>query len=408
MRIGLFGQFGSGNTGNDGSLEAMLQLLKRNYPDAKLICICSKPDTVAQTFDLPVYPVSQAASSNWLLRTINKAMLHFPRRAVGFCSAFLVSSQLDLIVVPGTGILDDFNENPFGWPFTVLRWSLAAKLANTRMIFVSIGAGPVDHPLSRFFIRRASRLAAFRSYRDQVSHDFMKHLGVDPPQDFVSADIAFALPTVPDENRDGGVQCVGIGVMTYRGWKKKDKDGDAIYGDYVAKITKLVNGLLTSGRQVRLLMGDKSDLEAARDILRQLGPAEADKVTFDPAASLRDLMHQIAGTDLVIASRYHNIVCALAMGRPTISLAYASKNDALLQDTGLAAFRHRIDGFDPETILSQVDFAFEHRTEITKQVKAGVEHYRSQLSRQEEFLRETFLNTTTKTVEPAIMSLRPN
>jgi len=128
MRIGLFGQFGSGNTGNDGSLEAMLQLLKRNCPGAQLVCICSRPDIVAQKFDLTARPVSQPYPSNWLLRAVNKAMLHVPRRAVGFCCALLLASQLDLIVVPGTGILDDFNENPFGWPFAVLRWSLAARL----------------------------------------------------------------------------------------------------------------------------------------------------------------------------------------------------------------------------------------------------------------------------------------
>lgn len=187
-----------------------------------------------------------------------------------------------------------------------------------------------------------------------------------------------------------------------------EKDGDAIYRDYVSKVTTLVTRLLASGRQVRLLIGDKGDIEAARDILEQLAPAEANKVAFEPSASLHELMQQIAKTDVVIASRYHNIVCALAMGRPTISMAYASKNDALLHDTGLAAFCHRIDNFDPETILSQVDFAFEHQTILTTQVKAGVERYRSRLARQEELLPTTFLDNVRSTADPAIQSRRPN
>lgn len=404
MRVGLFGQFGSGNTGNDGSLEAMLQLLKRNCPDAQLVCICSRPDIVAQKFDLPAHPVSRPYPSNWLLRAINKAMLHAPRRTIGFCCALLLASQLDFIVVPGTGILDDFNENPFGWPFAVLRWSLAARLTGTRMIFVSIGAGPVNHPLSRCFVRWAAKLAAFRSYRDQVSHDFMRQLGVAPSGDFVSADIAFALPTVPDGNRDSLRQCVGIGVMTYRGWEKAEKDGNTIYRNYVAKMATLAKRLLDSGRQVRLLIGDKGDTEAAREILEQLPAAEADKVIFEPSASLHDLMQQIAKTDVVIASRYHNIVCALAMGRPAISLAYASKNDALLHDTGLAAFCHRIDSFDPETILSQIDLAFTQRTALSQHVKAGVERYRSRLAGQEEILRVVFLDPTRQKADCATQS----
>ena len=40
-RIGLFGLFGSGNIGNDGSLEAMLAFLRSALPDAKLVCVCS-------------------------------------------------------------------------------------------------------------------------------------------------------------------------------------------------------------------------------------------------------------------------------------------------------------------------------------------------------------------------------
>lgn len=404
MRVGLFGQFGSGNTGNDGSLEAMLQLLKRNCPDAQLVCICSRPDIIARKFDLPAHPVSRPYPSNWLLRAINKAMLHAPRRTIGFCCALLLASQLDFIVVPGTGILDDFNENPFGWPFAVLRWSLAARLTGTRMIFVSIGAGPVNHPLSRRFVRWAAKLAAFRSYRDQVSHDFMKQLGVAPSGDFVSADIAFALPTVLDEIQDSSHQCVGIGVMTYRGWEKAEKDGNAIYRNYVAKMATLAKRLLDSGRQVRLLIGDKGDMAAAGDILEQLPAAEADKVIFEPSASLHDLMQQIAKTDVVIASRYHNIVCALAMGRPAISLAYASKNDALLHDTGLAAFCHRIDSFDPETILSQIDLAFTQRTALSQQVTAGVERYRSRLAGQEEILRALFLDPTRQKADCATQS----
>ena len=35
-RIGIFGLFGSGNLGNDGSLESFLDFLRSAYPDAEL------------------------------------------------------------------------------------------------------------------------------------------------------------------------------------------------------------------------------------------------------------------------------------------------------------------------------------------------------------------------------------
>ncbi|WP_436118394.1 hypothetical protein [Phyllobacterium sp. LjRoot231] len=49
MKIALLGLFGSGNTGNDGSLESMVSFLRRSTPDAELLCICPNPEVVTGT-----------------------------------------------------------------------------------------------------------------------------------------------------------------------------------------------------------------------------------------------------------------------------------------------------------------------------------------------------------------------
>lgn len=391
MRIGLFGQFGSGNTGNDGSLEAMLQLLKRNCPGAQFICICSRPDIIEDKFQIKAVPVGKPASDNAFLRMLDKALLQLPRRMSGFLAAISLAHGIDVIVVPGTGILDDFNEDPFGWPFAILRWSVAARLGGARFAFVSIGAGPVTHPLSRFFIGKASKIAAYRSYRDQVSYDFMRSLNVSVTKDLVSADIAFSLPTPEEKLRNSADQRVGLGIMTYKGWKKRALDGEAIYDNYLNKMTKLISELLIDGRQVRLLTGDKGDLEAIHDLRQRISAKHAHNVIFEPVTSLDVLMQQIAKTDIVVASRYHNIVCALAMGRPAISIGYARKNDALLNDTGLSEFCHHIENFNPQTVLGQIDNMFSRREQLVKTVEVGVKHYRQKLAEQEECLRVNLL-----------------
>lgn len=387
MRIGLFGQFGSGNTGNDGSLEAMLHVLNRISPDAHLVCICSSPEIIAPKFHIEAVPVGQAASAHGYLRLLNKLLFNFPRRLTGFIGAVTIAQGLDLIIVPGTGILDDFNENPFGWPFAILRWSIAARLAGARFAFVSIGAGPVTHPLSRLFIRKAALLAAYRSYRDQVSYDFMRSLGVSARADAVSADIAFALPRAEDVLTNSADQRIGLGVMNYRGWRKNARDGAAIYEAYLNKMRILVDGLLARGRQVRLLIGDQGDLAAVKDLQSLVCHRDKGNVIFEPPASLQELMQQIACTDIVIASRYHNIVCALAMTRPAISIGYARKNDALLNDTGLGCYCHHIETFNPQHLLEQIDEIFETRAELVTLVERGVTIYRHRLREQEEVLR---------------------
>ncbi len=402
MKIGLFGQFGSGNLGNDGSLEAMLQLLRRVRPDADLPCICPRPDVVSRRFGIATAQLGGRPFSSGIIRAVDKVFLKLPHRLSGFIGAVTVAHGLDLVIVPGTGILDDFGEGPFGWPLVVLCWALATRLGGAKLAFVSIGAGPVANGMSRRFIRMAGLIAAFRSYRDTISQDFMKSLGVDSRADPVSADLAFALPPAEDEPRNHAQGCVGIGVMTYRGWKKRDARGPAIYEAYLGKLAEIAETLLRQGQQVRLLIGDLGDREAIDNLLNRIHAPGAEKIVVEPAASLEDVMRQIATTDIVVASRYHNIVCALAMGRPAISLGYAAKNGALLSDTGLDGFQHHIETFDPKAVLAQIDTMLERREQLAADVREGVKRYRLQLAHQEEILRAGLLR------EPRDAALSPS
>jgi polysaccharide pyruvyl transferase WcaK-like protein len=73
----------------------------------------------------------------------------------------------------------------------------------------------------------------------------------------------------------------------------------------------------------------------------------------ETASSFHDVMSQIANTDVVVATRYHNVVCALMLGKPTISIAYAKKNDVLLAEMNLAEFCQHIEDLDVDLIVNQ-------------------------------------------------------
>ena len=64
-------------------------------------------------------------------------------------------------------------------------------------------------------------------------------------------------------------------------------------------------------------------------------------------------MAQIADTDVVVATRYHNVVCALKLGRPTLSIGYADKNDVLLAEMGLGEFCQHIEKLDVDLLTEQ-------------------------------------------------------
>ena len=52
-RVGLVGLLGSGNLGNDGSLEAVFAYLDAEHPDAILDFMCSGPDQITARYGVP-------------------------------------------------------------------------------------------------------------------------------------------------------------------------------------------------------------------------------------------------------------------------------------------------------------------------------------------------------------------
>jgi len=56
-RVGFFGLLGSGNIGNDGSLESMLAFLRTSHPDAELGAMCSGPEQVTTRYGIPATPM---------------------------------------------------------------------------------------------------------------------------------------------------------------------------------------------------------------------------------------------------------------------------------------------------------------------------------------------------------------
>ncbi|MEK1886683.1 MAG: polysaccharide pyruvyl transferase family protein [Phyllobacterium sp.] len=391
MKVGLLGQFGSGNTGNDGSLEAMLNFLRASRPDAELICICSNPKAVTEHYDVDAISIGGIPDRGPKFNQINRLLGGIPRRLLSFRAALNQLKGTDLVIVPGTGILDDFQETAFGWPFVILRWCLAARLRNASIAFVSIGAGPITQPLSRLFLKTGARMAGYRSYRDDLSRDFMKSIGFDVRRDPVSADLAFALPPADEPVVPAGHDVrVGVGVMSYSGWKKAGEKGELIYRTYLKKLETLITWMHERGLEVRLLTGDSVDRQAVTDIMKMIDShdlADGPRIIAEEMTSLHDVMAQIAQTDIVVATRYHNVVCALRMERPVISIGYAEKNNALLGATGLSEYCHHVETFDVDVLKQQVTRMLADRTRLAGEVKRGVAVFHAKLAEQEAVIR---------------------
>jgi polysaccharide pyruvyl transferase WcaK-like protein len=392
--IGLFGMFGTGNIGNDGSLESMVRFVRRVAPQERMLCICGDPAAVEKTFGLEAVPIYHQPE-----RLAERRAVALVQRAVGRATMWLHAARqlrrLKALIIPGMGVLDDFSVSPLGlgWPHDILSWCLLGRLMGVKVVFASIGAGPIRHPMSRWLLKAAARAAHWRSYRDTISKAFMESIGFDTRNDPIYPDIAFRLPA-PASTRppagEGRPLIVGVGVMAYYGWRNHANRGTATYTGYIRKMTSFVVWLLDRGHGVRLLMGDEADRRAVDDLFRAVRsarPERADEsMVFAPAQTLHDVMRQIVHTDLVVATRYHNVVCALRVGKPTISISYAAKNDALLDAMGLADYCQSIDRLDVALLEEQTLQLISDRTALEQRIRRAGARFETSLREQEDLL----------------------
>ncbi|MFI6855369.1 polysaccharide pyruvyl transferase family protein [Streptomyces sp. NPDC050416] len=353
-RIGVFGLLGSGNLGNDGSLEAVLGHLRAEHPEAVVDALCGGPEVVTARYGIP------ATRLHWYrgeYRTASRAGAIAAKGLGKLVDAFRTAAWVrrhDAVIVPGMGVLEaTLPLRPWGFPYSLFLLCASGRLLRTRVALVGVGAAPIGDRPTRALVRWSARLAAYRSYRDDQSRDAMRTMGVDTARDEVYPDLAFALPTprtnAPSDPPDSpGRVCVG--VMAFHGGNDDRARAEEIHRRYLDGVTRFVRALVEDGRPVRLLTGDVCDAPVVAAILDAV---DSPLVTAAEAASLADLMAETAAADAVVATRYHNLVCALKAGTPTLALSYAAKSDALMARMGLDTFCHPAREVDADRLLDQ-------------------------------------------------------
>ena len=100
--------------------------------------------------------------------------------------------DIDLLIIAGSQQLIDYIGGPWAFPYTILKWVLIAKAVDTKVAFVSVGAGPIQSRLGRLFVRASLAQAKYRSFRDETSRELVKGLGISG-ENHVIADLAFSL-----------------------------------------------------------------------------------------------------------------------------------------------------------------------------------------------------------------------
>jgi polysaccharide pyruvyl transferase WcaK-like protein len=372
LRVGFFGLLGQGNLGNDGSFEVMLSFLRTRHPHVEIDVLCSGPSEIALRFGLP------AAKLNWnrheyeTAEGVRAKLVKLLGKAIDPLRIAAWVRRHDVVIVPGMGVLESVPPlRPWAMPYSLFLVCAAGKVQRRRIALISVGADRSVSTVTRWLIGNAAKMAAYRSFRDASAREVMAGMGVDTSGDGVYPDLVFALPQPELPDHRTGV--VGLGVIDYHGGYDDLGRPDEVHAEYLASLTRFACWLVDNGWRVRLLTGDRGDTPAAQSVLagvQRCRPVLADAITAATPESLTELQDEIAGVDAVVASRFHNVLCAVKLAKPTISLGYAPKNDVLLASVGLDDFCQSLGSLDIDRLIAQFRQLLDRHGELVGPLRA--------------------------------------
>jgi polysaccharide pyruvyl transferase WcaK-like protein len=412
-RISFYGHFGAGNLGNECTLQAVIEETLRRCPDASLLCFCTNPQDVRTRHNIAAFPseaVDKAATKRsgtrgpWgrLARIFRIAFRRIPAELFHWVKSLRALSRTDMLIVAGGGLVADYLCGPMGWPYDIFKLSTLASLCRVKLVFLSVGVGPIRHPLSRWFIKRSLALAHHRSYRDETSKQYLEMIGFNTDRDSVYPDVVFGLS---QDHLISGVRAadrrvVGVGLKDYGSDERLEPKA---FREYLEKMASLVAWLQEHGYGVRLLIGDiqydTGVIEEFVNILKSRNlPIDAPLLTAEPAQTVKEVLHQVGETEVVISARYHNLVMALIQNKPVIALSDHAKLDSLVSDFGLAQYLVPLRSLSPDVLIGRFKQLESDVERLRPHIKAEVEKYRLAL----DALYATFLPESNASIRTAL------
>jgi polysaccharide pyruvyl transferase WcaK-like protein len=398
LRVSFFGNFGSANSGNESTLVAILSRLRSLCPESEFSCICTNPEAVVARDGIEAVPITTRETRIWdrdipLARRVPTAFVGVGAELRQYARAFSTLKGTDMLIVPGTGLMNDaFGLHSWG-PYSVFKWVLMAKLRRCRVLFVSVGAGPIDRAAGQVLVKAALSLADYRSYRDDASRDYLRGIGFRPNGDRVYPDLVFSLPEAylpRDHSRSVGTRrVVGLGLKVYEGKYSAADPRAETYTSYLESLAVFATWLLEHDYNIRLLLGDADTmvLEEFRSVLRaRVESCDEDRIVEHPIASVQDVLAELAATDVVVATRFHNVLLAMLLDKPVIAISFHHKCSSLMRQMKLSDYCHEIDHMDADRLIGQFRKLELNRDAVKRTIDQGVDEARAALEEQYDLL----------------------
>lgn len=337
------GYYGYKNSGDESLLFAMLQNLRGEKEDIRLLVLSKDP---------------QATEQEYGVHAMNRYNLFKIRTAL---------KQSKLLIFGGGSLIQDVTSNKSLWYYlTVVKQAVGL---NVPVMFYANGIGPVTKAKNRDKVRDVLNKVDVISLRDTNSYYEIKRMGVGLDRVKITADPALTIDGInrdeaqallAEEGVPAGKKLLGISIRSW--WSCKPSFWN-----------QLARGIEQICRQydyipVWIPLKHPDDITVSKEVAAKMN---IKSYTLTKLYKAREIVGIVNACDLIIAMRLHSMIYASESGVPAIGLSYDPKVSGFVKYIGVNATLN-LDDFSDEKLVSMARSITLNREEIQASLEEKV------------------------------------
>ncbi|MEQ6390984.1 polysaccharide pyruvyl transferase family protein [Bacillaceae bacterium S4-13-58] len=311
MTIGIVGNYGNNNKGDEAILEGILLQLQKVFKVSRdeIIVFSNQPDQTSKSYGVKSERLYHKKKSAYL------TMLSTMR------ANYSTIKKLDMLIVGGGGIfMDLYGREAF--LFGMYGW--LAKLSRTPVVLY--GAGPILTKVGKILLRSLANLSEIVTVRDPKSKELLKSIGVKS-EIHVIGDPAFEVPMpATTQKRERPLQ-IGVTAVPFHHGSYWPEENVEMYQNYVLGMARNLDALVEKYPDVQINFFSTKypqDVWVSEEVKSKMTHSDHCRVqnkVFYP----EDIVKFTAEQDIVIGTRLHSLILALVSETPVIAVAYHHK-----------------------------------------------------------------------------------
>ncbi|WP_102273769.1 polysaccharide pyruvyl transferase family protein [Cytobacillus massiliigabonensis] len=321
MNIGIVGNYGNNNNGDEAILLGIITQLTANFDIQReqITVFSNNPEQTQERYGVKSFPLyyKKGSAPKTFLETVKQSRKYI--------------KDLDVVIIGGGGILMDLYKREAPLYGT---YGLMGKQAGAKVVVYGCGAGPLTSSIGKFFIKRLAKAADSISVRDPESKALLQSVGINKDIQIIG-DPAFTLTTVNKHKKSESIKKVGVTAVPYYNIKYWPEADEAKYQAYVTGMARNLDQLIEKKGVEVTFFSTKypQDVWVTKDIYEAMEHKE-NAVMNEEHLSPAQLIDVCGEQDVVIGTRLHSIILSLDAETPVIGVAYHHKVKHFMQMIG--------------------------------------------------------------------------